>query len=186
MALILGWLLLSRLTCGFPAAKWGPWLAPVAVTAGLVVYFLAVPKVGGSSFRTARISFGGAYNDSLMLAMALGDEMQDSNIVRSAVMPVPPLTGAESARLLQTTARNSQRRGLWQSRSHSPLTNLFTGEPIKFEASPGNVLLRAIAQPGGGNHKLLSSAAPVTYELVWHDLDGAEAVTNLVPPWGDP
>src|ERR1035437_6809596 len=77
MALIPGCLLLSRMTCGFPAANWGPWLAPVAVTAGLVVYFLAVPKVGGSSFRTARISFGGAYNDSLMLAMALGDEMQD-------------------------------------------------------------------------------------------------------------
>jgi hypothetical protein len=40
MALALGWVLLSRMTCGFPAAKWGPWLAPVAVAAGLAVYFL--------------------------------------------------------------------------------------------------------------------------------------------------
>lgn len=186
MALFLGWGLLTRLTCGFPAAKWGPWLAPVAVAAGLVVYFVGVPKVGGSSFRTTRVSFGGAYNDSLMLAMALGDELQDSNVVQSAVMPVPPLTPNESARLLEATARSFQRRGLWQLRSHSPLTNLFTGEPIRFEASPGNVLLRAVAPPGGGDHKLLSGAAPDTYELVWHDLDGAEAVTNLVPPWRDP
>jgi hypothetical protein len=186
MALALGWLLLSRLTCGLPSAKWGPWLAPVAVAAGLLVYFVGVPKVAGSSVRTTRVSFGGAYNDSLMLAMALEDELQDSNAVQSAVMPVPPLTPAESARLLQATARSFQRRGLWQSRSHSPLTNLFTGEPIRFEASPGNVLLRAVAQPGGGDHKLLTGAAPEAYELVWHDLDGAEAVTNLVPPWRDP
>jgi hypothetical protein len=186
MALALGWVLLSRMTCGFPAAKWGPWLAPVAVAAGLAVYFLGLPKVGGSSFRTTQVSFGGAYNDSFRLAMALGDELQDSNIVQSAGLPVLPLTPAESARLLQATARSVQRRGLWQSRSHSPLTNLFTGEPIRFEASPGNVLLRAVAHPGGGDHKLLSGAAPDTYELVWHDLDGAEAVTNLVPPWRGP
>jgi hypothetical protein len=186
MALALGWLLLLRMKCGFRAAKWGFWLAPVAVAAGLVVYCVGVPKVGGSSFRTTQVSFGGAYNDSFRLAMALGDELQDSNVVQSAGMPVPSLTPAESARLLQATARGFQRRGRWQSRSHSPLTNLFTGEPIRFEASPGNVLLRAIAQPGGGDHKLLSGAAPDTYELVWHDLDGAEAVTNLVPRWRDP
>ena len=186
MALALGWLLLLRMKCGFRAAKWGFWLAPVAVAAGLVVYCVGVPKVGGSSFRTTQVSFGGAYNDSFRLAMALGDELQDSNVVQSAGLPVPPLTPAESARLLQATARGFQRRGLWQSRSHNPLTNLFTGEPIKFEASPGNILLRAVAQPGGGDHKLLSGAAPDTYELVWHDLDGAEAVTNLVPPWRDP
>jgi hypothetical protein len=46
------------------------------------------------------------------------------------------------------------------------LTNLFTGEPIRFEASPGNVILR----PHGDR-----------YELIWHDLDGAEAITNDVP-----
>ncbi len=186
MALVIGWGLLSRLTCGFPAAKCGPWLAPVAVAAGLVVYFLGVPKVGGSSFRTTQVSWGGAYNDALMLAMTFGDELQDSNVVQSAGMPVHPLTPAESARLLQATVRSFQRSGLWQSRSDTPLTNLFTGGPIRFEASPGNILLRAVAPPGGGDRQLLSGAAPDTYELVWHDLDGAEAVTNLVPPWRDP
>jgi hypothetical protein len=185
MALVLGWLLLSRIKRGFQAAKWAPWLAPVAVTTGMVVYFLAVPKVTGASFRTTRVSFGGAYNDSLMLAMALGDELQASNVVQSAVMPVPPLTQAEAARLLQVAARDLQRRGLSQSRSHSPLTNLFTGDPIRFEASPGNVLLRAVAQPGGDDRNQLFGAAADAYELVWHDLDGVEAITNLVPPWRD-
>jgi hypothetical protein len=66
------------------------------------------------------------------------------------------------------------------------LVNVFTGEPIRFEASPGNVLLRAVAQPDAGEHKLFSGATPDAYELVWHDLDGAEAVTNRVPPWRDP
>jgi len=183
MALALGWMLLSRLTCGFPAAKWGPWLAPVAVAAGLVVCFLGVPKVGGTSVRTTRLRFGDAYNNGYYLAMALADELGDSNVVSCIATPLRPLAPQEQQRLLQAVTKDYQAQWPESHRSHSPLVNVFTGERIKFEASPGNVLLRAIAQPDGGDHKLLSGAAPDTYELVWHDLDGAEAVTNRVPSW---
>ena len=186
MALVLGWWLLSRMECGFRAARWGPWLAPVAVAAGLLVYFVGVPKVGGSSVRTTRLRFGDVYSNGYYLAWALADELGDSNVVSSVAPPLPPLVPQEQQRLLQAVTKDYQAKWPESYRRHSPLVNVFTGEPIKFEASPGNVLLRAVARPGGGDQKLLTGTDPDTYELVWHDLDGAEAITNLVPPWRDP
>jgi hypothetical protein len=183
MVLVLGWLLLSRKQQGFQAVKWGAWLALVAVAAGLLVYFLGVTKVGGSSFRTTRLRFGGPRNDCFELAVALGDELEDSNVVSGVVTPARPLTPHEQERLLQAVAHDFQ--GHWSQYygRRSPLTNLFTGEAIRLEASPGNVVLRPAVPPGSGDYKPASGAGADAYELIWHDLDGAEAITNLVPTW---
>ena len=181
-ALGLIWLVVSETKRGFQRQRWGRWLAPVAVATGMLVYFLGLPKNGGFSFRTARLRYSDAPYVSHELATALGEEMEDTNVVQNAVTPSRPLIPVEQDRLLQAVAHDY--RGNWSHyRIPSPLTNLFTSEAIRFEASPGNVVLRPAARGGSGDYKPHSTAGADAYELVWHDLDGAEALTNLVPPW---
>lgn len=183
MVLALVWWVVSWIdgSHGFQTKKWGKWLAPVSVVVGLVMYFFVVPRTDSTSFRVTRARWITVRNDSIALAIALGDELGDSNVVRSALAPVRPLTPTELEHVLQALARDS--RGVWPERPTSPLTNFFTGEAIRFEASPGNVLLRP-ATPG---HRIIDNVVldrPANgYELIWHDLDGAEAITNSVLPY---
>jgi hypothetical protein len=61
--------------------------------------------------------------------------------------------------------------------------HLFTGEPIRFEASPGNVLLRpATREDVPDAQRIKPGPWYWDYELVWHDLDGAEAFGYPVRP----
>ena len=182
LALGLVWLVVSETKHGFQHQKWGRWLAPVAVAVGMIVYFAGLPKIGGLAFKTARVHSIRVRSDSMQLAMALGEEMGDTNLVKGLLTPARPLTAAELERLLQATIRDFQPAWSRYSGASSPLTNFFTGEAIRFEASPGNVLLRPAAQPSG-DYKLHSVPGADAYELVWHDLDGAAAMTNLVPTW---
>jgi len=179
MVSVLGWLVLSRRQDGFQAAKWGASLALAAIVAGFVVYLVQVPKIEASSFRTSRLYFGEPRNDCFELAVAVEDELLDTNVVSGALPPARPLTPPEQERLLEAIARDYA--GHWSLRS--PLTNVFTGERIRFEASPGNVVLRPAVQRGSSQQQPSPPLVADAYELVWHDLDGAEAITNLVPPW---
>jgi hypothetical protein len=184
MALVVGWWLIRQAKPEFQARKWRRWLAPVAVAAGMVVYFLGLPKVGGLSLRTVRVWGGSIHYDTFMLALGLGDEMADPNVIASPLIPTRPLTASEEECLLGAVVRGN--RGQWSE--HYPklsegLTNLFTGELIRFEASPGNVVLRPAVRGRSSGANAIPRTATNGYELVWHDLDGAEAVTNSVPPW---
>jgi hypothetical protein len=114
--------------------------------------------------------------------MALGDELRDSNVVSGSVTPARPLTQPEQERLLQAAVRDFQGYYSQYYGSHSPFRNLFTDEAIRFEASPGNVVLRPASRPGSGEQDPRSVPGADAYELIWHDLDGGEAITNLVPP----
>jgi hypothetical protein len=184
MALVAGWWLLKLTWRGFEARRWGPWLAPVAVVAGVAVYSLGLPQVGGLSLRTVRGWGASVRSDTLELAMALGDEITDTNVLANASTPARPLTPGEVERLFRAAARDY--RDNWahySSRRSHPLTNLFTGEPIRLEVSPGNVVLRPAVQFATINATTAPRAVTNGYELVWHDLDGAEAVTTPVPLW---
>jgi hypothetical protein len=173
-----------------PSAKlhqFGHWLAPAAIGAGMIVYFLVVPKISIPSLRTVHLSFHALRNDALNLAQSLGDAISNpgaSTVVSNAAAHVHTFSPQELDSLLLTIVKDfpQDNHSWWMHRPHA-LTNLFTGEPIRFEASPGNMILRP-APPG---HPLVSivtlGPAPGLYELVWHDLDGAEALTNSVPPW---
>ena len=183
MALVLGWWLLSQAKPGFQARKWGCWVALLAVVVGVAVYSLGLPKVSGLSLRTVRVSVGGIWNDGFELAVALMDELTDSNVVAKATLPARPLTPDELERLLRSAAHDYQNHWPSHSRKDHPLTNLFTGEAIRFEASPGNVVLRPAVQAASGDTNMIPRTVTNAYELIWHDLDGAEAITNPVPPW---
>jgi hypothetical protein len=183
MALFVGWWVLRRLNQVFQARRWGVWLAPVALAAGMAVYFLGLPKVAGLPIKVTRFYGASIRSDIYYLADALADEITDTNLFAVATSPARPLSPGESEALLQATLRDYQQ--VW-SRSfsrQSPLTNLFTGGPIRLEASPGNLVLRPAvrvhADPGGSGTSLTTNG----YELVWHDLDGAEAITNALRQW---
>jgi hypothetical protein len=178
--LVLGRMVLARGPQRFHALKWGPRLALVAIAAGLLVYSVGVTKVAESSFRTSRFSFTYPRSDSLELAMALGDELADTNVISGSVTPARPLTPSEQARLLRALVHDYGPH--WSQWHHSPMKNVFTEEPIRFEASPGNVVVRPVTRPGSSDDNLRSRPGADAYELVWHDLDGAEAITNLIPP----
>jgi hypothetical protein len=116
--------------------------------------------------------------------MALGDEMSDTNVIAHAAIPARSLASAEVERLFQAAAHDYQEHWpRYGSRQTLPLTNFFTGEHIRFEASPGNVMLRPAVGVSGWDAKAIPQLITNGYELVWHDLDGAEALTNPVPPW---
>ncbi len=183
MALVLGWWVLSQTKHGFPVEKWGPWLAPAALAVGIAVYFVGVPKVRESTFRTARAWWAAARNDSLALAVALGDELEASNGPVMAAIPARPLMPSTLEKLLQATAQDLRSSGYYRAWDIAALTNCFTGEAIRFEASPGNVVLRPIVHGDKDDGTTTGGTPAGIYELVWHDLDGAEAITNLVPPW---
>lgn len=182
LALVLVWWALSwfHSSHGFHSQKWGQWLAPVPLAAGLVMYFIVLPKTDAAAFRLARASWATVKNQTMELAMALGDELGDTNVVQPLTAPVRQLTSAEVERLLQLVNKDYSMH--WSAWPGSPLTNFFTGEPIRFEASPGNLLLR----PAFASHGINDGAVPHVpangYELVWLDLDGAEAITNGVVP----
>ena len=171
----------------FDPRRWGRWVAPVAVTTGIGLYFLVLPKVDGGSLRITRYSSYAPRYSGNVLSYAIQDALWDSNVVSSPLKPMHPLTPVELERVL--TAVSYDNTEDWSnkvSRSPSlghPLTNLFTGEALRFEASPGNVILR----PSRGDwFSGYGAANPSTngYDLVWHDLDGAEAITNFVlAPW---
>ncbi len=134
---------------------------------GATICFFALPKVDTGTLRVVRAGSSTARNNAFNLSMAFADEMGDSNVVADVVDSPRPLSVDELHRLYEATARDWGK--MWSERySLRPLTNLFPGEPIRFEASPGNLVLRP--------------AAASSYELVWHDLDGAEAITNTVTP----
>ena len=184
MALVIAWWVLSKAKPGFQARRWGRCLTPLAVAVGVAVYCVCLPRVGGLPLRTVRIWSGVARINTLELATALGSEMTDTNVIANAMQPAHPLTSTEVERLLRAAALDY--RDHWSPYSSSqthPLTNFFTGEPIRFEASPGNVVLRPAVQSAGGDAYTSQTAITNGYELVWHDLDGAEALTNPVPPW---
>jgi hypothetical protein len=182
MALVMGWWLLRNAKPAFQAQKWGPRLAPIAFAAGVAVYFLALPKVGGMSLRTVRVGSSSVRSDALELAMALGDELTDTNLIANAATPARPLRPGEVERLFRAAARDYRDNWAQYSSRRSPLTNCFTGEPIRFEASPGNVVLRPAVQFATIDATTAPRAVTNGYELVWHDLDGAEAIVVPVPP----
>jgi hypothetical protein len=61
------------------------------------------------------------------------------------------------------------------------MTNCFTGERIRFEASPGNFTLQPRTHRNEDVEKRHEGEDLGGYVLIWHDLDGAEAFTNDVP-----
>jgi hypothetical protein len=176
-ALVFGSLLvccwvLSKTWDGFHAPKWGRRLAPVAIAAGLAVCALALPKGDGMSFRTIRVRGYALHGDLFYLAQALAFEMDDTNVVAVATTPPRPLTSPELERLLRAMARDPQQPAL---------TNTFTGEFIRFQASPGNIVLRPAVSQAHPTGTTATSLTTNGYELVWYDLDGAAAMTNSLP-----
>jgi hypothetical protein len=160
------WILVSLIAwrsawAGTVVDRWMLRVALGSLALGAVVY-TETPRVPAVLLGTgsARIR-----NDFHELALALQDELGDTNVFPATPTSQRSLTPAEGERLLATIALDNRR--IWARYPVSPLTNHFTGERIRFEASPGNVVLR----PAGS-----------TYELVWHDIDGAEALTNAVEP----
>jgi len=100
MALVLGWWLLSRGKGRFQGTEVGALAGAGGGRGRVAVYFLGLPKVGGLSLRTVRVFSASIPSDTLDLAMALGDEMADTNVVANAVTPARPLTASELERLL--------------------------------------------------------------------------------------
>jgi hypothetical protein len=154
---------------GFPVrACWKA--AAVTAAVGVLIFTFGLAKADASSVRVVRGHRGIPGANLLGLAMVVEDELADTN----SLAKTSAMTAAESAILLRQVIHEYQSDPYWlryygSSRANHPLTNLFTGELVRFEASPGNFVLRPVI-------------ANESYELVWHDLDGAEALTTVIQP----
>ena len=153
----------------------GPWLAPAALAIAAAVYFFWLPKIDSGSMRMTRVWRSKIQADALGLALALGDELGNTNLFPVGSKSGRPLTQTEAQTLLSTLQRDNEKVWAAYPPGQHPMTNMFTGERIRFEASPGNYTLRPTGQAD------LASKNLSGYELIWHDLDGAEALTNAVP-----
>ena len=182
MGLVVAWWILWR-TKGpdrLPLRKWGPWLTPSALALGLMFYAL-LPRADMASTRVLRLHGGMIGSDMLQLEMLVEDELMRTNAFASVASSGRALTPAEFKGLLDLVARDFQPSRETVVSTHDVLTNIFSGERIRLEASPGNVIMR----PAPGTRLtrddiVLLSEVTHPYELVWHDLDGAEASTNIV------
>lgn len=175
MALYGVWRLLLRFKkhLGLPVWGIGYSLVPVALVAGLLTY-LALPKVANLSTQKQRRPFLEMEFEVQWLALSLEGTLGDTNVLAHAPTADQPLTPAESKRLIQAVGSSHD--------GPMPMKNLFTGEMLRFEASSGNVILRPVAF--AGENPITFKRLP-GYELVWHDLDGVEVLTNMVVfPWG--
>jgi hypothetical protein len=158
-----------------------PTSAGIVALMGATICFFALPRVDAGSVRVVRSYFGAARNNAGYLYMALADEMGDSKVIADTASSPRALSADELQRLYEATARDYCK--VWSERSQlAPLTNFFTGEPIRFEASPGNVILRPVRRNSRIISNMVLADTPSSYELIWHDLDGAEAITNTIEP----
>ena len=169
----------SRWARQFHPARWAYWLATASLTVGLVVYAVGLTKTDMKSFRVRPLYYGLANSQAFGLAVEIGDELNRTKMVSRPAVPGSFLTALELERLRQSLFRDSQGHLIPKDHLDDCFKNFFTGQPIRFEASPGNVILRPVTK-SQGDRDHPGSGSPL-YELVWHDLDGAEAVTNEVP-----
>ena len=167
----LAWRIGFRAMRGPQVPTWGTWLIPAALALGVLVY-IGVPKADESALRVVKLRFSAIRNDNYILKMALTDEMNQPAGSREIV---------SSTRLEKTCQTALQNAPLYWSHDTNDLnflTNFFTGELVRFEASPGNFVFRCIGHfPPTTNGPYVTPGAG-RYELVWHDWDGAEALTN--------
>lgn len=165
-----GWLIWSRAHGAQLANHPGIWLTTGAIALGVVVY-AGLPKAEAGGLRVVRLRSTSIRNDSFILLMALQDEMAAMN--RGA--------GSSSEELEKTchaALGNSAEYWTHDTNNLHFLTNFFTGELVRFEASPGNFILRSVVQfPPTTNGGYVAPGLE-RYQLVWHDWDGAEALTN--------
>src|SRR5204863_333032 len=123
MALVLVWWLLSRHGV-WRAEKSRPWLLPVFVTVGILVY-VGLPKVDAS---LVTVATGGrhAINDDLYLfAECIGEELLNSKALSDLATPVRPLTAAELERLRQAVFQYLRSPSLQSYGRTRALTNYF-------------------------------------------------------------
>jgi hypothetical protein len=167
-ALIPVWSLLSRtkFRSAFQKRKWGPWLVAAPAFAGIAVYLLVLPKADASSFRVTRTLSVTVRSQFHYLSQMIEMHMADSNVNLSALASPRPPDSAELDRVLRSVAQEYQGASPHYPGEFNPLANYFTGDQVRFEDSPGNISLRPVGTDD--------------YELVWHDLDGAEAITNRI------
>jgi hypothetical protein len=169
--LILFWWALSRTVPGFRAGLWGPWLAHAALTFGLIVYAFALPKVGSTPIHRGHVWSSRIRSDCLGLAMDAVNQMQELSLLPIGTNSPPNPTLGDLNRALEATLRNYP-----NPYSGREIRNVFTGQSLKCEASPGNVVLRRqTAGLPAGDYPIPSDNL-LEYELVWYDLDGAEAI----------
>jgi hypothetical protein len=184
MTLTSVWWLLARARSahGIDLGRLGAWLAPVSILMGIAVYGVAVPKVSPSSLRLTKGFAAYAMNDALQLALEIEDKLGESNAFSQTAPTSSALSPLELETLLQEI-RHEARIYSGNSTRMTPFTNFFTGEPIRFEASPGNVILRPATNDDVPDWLRLKPGSWYwDYELVWHDLDGAEAFRCPVQP----
>jgi hypothetical protein len=150
-----------------------PVVAGIVAVLSATVCFLSLPRVNSGSLRVVRAFSSIARINAMYLSIGFADELGDSNVFANVVNSPRALTADELQHL-------SEAMKLWPKDYRAPLTNLFTGEPIRFEASPGNIILRPAHHNSRIVDNLVSENGPSSYELIWHDLDGAEAITNTI------
>jgi len=174
MVLVAVWWVVSQATPSLQilTKRCAPWLAAAALVVGMAL-FLALPKVNNASFRTVPGYRWRVQNNTHWLSLMIQDTLGDTNVFPAGAMPAHALSPADLDRLRQKLLHPNPE--VWPfSPYEQPLTNFFTAEPIRFEVSPGNIMLRPVPH---------DAATPARgYELVWHDLDGAEAIVLPVNP----
>ncbi|MCC6233810.1 MAG: DUF2330 domain-containing protein [Verrucomicrobiales bacterium] len=149
-----------------------PWLTlpdrlgAVAAVAVYSVGILTLPVVPPGKVETIGRRLGGEVRNALsMLAADACDSPAVQDFFRSSEPEPKANTLAELRRALAVGLRN--RRGATDgSEVGGPLLNPFTGRPMRFEASPGNLEVEYAAN---------------RLDLVWYDFDGAEAFRYDIP-----
>jgi hypothetical protein len=169
-----GWIVCFRFARGPQAATWGKWAIPGALALGALVY-AAIPKAEAAALRVVKVRWSAIINDGYILKMALADEMPSINGTSGAG---ELFSTARLEKTCEIALRNSAAYWSHDTNDLHLLTNFFTGELVRFEASPGNFVFRCVRQfPATTNGPYVTPGAG-RYELVWHDWDGAEALTN--------
>jgi len=143
--------------------KDGEWtlrlLAKVAGGAFIVgmAYFLLLPKVEVEVKRGYRNHWSSKRNAFTMLHATVAGAEEDA---RKKKIAIPP--EGWSLATLQRAVKSSGNERDWDSITVSPLT----GEPLREEATPGNLLFRPTARGT---------------EVLWHDVDCVEHVLATLP-----
>jgi len=116
---------------------------------GLLTYWMT-PKIEDHRLTVRRVSANAAAKQTQQVAHALQTAMGD----RALQAQAPPMDSRTGADLLRDILESDVDHPL---RAH-PLLNLYSGERLRLEASPGNLTL--VPSESG-------------WVLRWHDFDGA-------------
>ncbi len=158
-AALLGWVLLPwlprRWHRGVETAR--PWQGRVlfaAAAAGMLTYAL-LPKISAGETRYLVRPHSLAKQQLLEIGIGLLDEVGETN------------QGSALEKLQALAAdRAVMPRLLWNASAQAK-QNVFTGDLLRFEDSPGNISFRASTN---------------NFELIWHDWDGAEELRYTFQP----